>query len=114
MAWGGYFETPLEETLPVEMRIRDQERIPTLTMLFVLDRSGSMEIASGPRGFTNLELAKEAIIRSFNLLNDFDRVGVISFDTEAFFVVDMQEVGDGNHRLSLQEEVAALRPRRRH
>ncbi|HLA42195.1 MAG TPA: VWA domain-containing protein, partial [Aggregatilineales bacterium] len=32
---GGYFETPLEETLPVEMRIRDQERIPTLTMLFV-------------------------------------------------------------------------------
>ena len=72
---GGYFETPLEETLPVDMRIRDQERIPTLTMLFVLDRSGSMEIASGPRGYTNLELAKEAILRSFNLLNDFDAGG---------------------------------------
>jgi Mg-chelatase subunit ChlD len=107
---GGYYQTPLEEILPVEMRIRDQERIPSLTMLFVLDRSGSMEVASGPRGFTNLELAKEAILRSFGFLNDYDRTGVISFDTQAYFVVDLQEVGDENNRKALETEVSALRP----
>ncbi|MFP4320965.1 MAG: VWA domain-containing protein [Anaerolineales bacterium] len=107
---GGYFETPLEETLPVEMRIRDQERIPSLTMLFVIDRSGSMEMASGPRGFTNLELAKEAILRSFSFLNEFDRTGVISFDTGAYFVVDLQEVGDASNQAQLESEVQALRP----
>lgn len=107
---GGYFQTPLEAILPVEMRIRDQQRIPTLTMLFVLDRSGSMEMASGPRGFTNLELAKEAIIRSFNFLNDYDRTGVISFDEEAYFVIELQEIGDASNRVTLENEVGALRP----
>jgi len=106
---GGYFETPLEETLPVDMRIRDQERVPTMTMLFVLDRSGSMAMA-GPSGFTNLELAKEAIIRSFNFLNDYDRTGVISFDTGASFIIDVQEIGDANNREALEGEVGELRP----
>lgn len=107
---GGYFETPLEEILPVEMRIRDIQRIPTLTMLFVLDRSGSMEMVSDPRGFTNLELAKEAILRSFNFMNDFDRTGVISFDAAAYYIIDLQEIGDATSRNQLEDDVASLRP----
>ena len=79
---GGYFDTPLEETLPVDMRLKDQERVPQLTMLFVLDRSGSMEVA-GQSGVSNLELAKEAVARSLDLLNDTDRVGLLSFDINA-------------------------------
>lgn len=106
---GGYFETPLEDTLPVEMRIRDQERVPQLAMIYVIDRSGSMEI-TGPSGFTNLELAKEAIIRSFNLLNEYDRAGVISFDHQAFWVVDVQEIGSNANRQQLEDTVASLRP----
>ena len=106
---GGYFDTPLEETLPVEMRIRDQERIPQLTMLFVIDRSGSMEI-SGPSGVSNLELAKEAVVRSFDLLNDTDRTGVLSFDISAYFVLDIQPVGDEVHRAQMREQVGTLRP----
>ncbi|GIK66070.1 MAG: VWA domain-containing protein [Chloroflexota bacterium] len=106
---GGYFETPLEEVLPVDMRIRDQTRIPQLTMLFVIDRSGSMEIA-GPSGVSNLELAKEAIIRSFNFLNDYDRAGVVSFDSQAFWVLDIQEMGDAAHRQVMADEVGRLRP----
>jgi hypothetical protein len=106
---GGYFETPLEETLPVEMRIRDQERIPQLTMLYVIDRSGSMEMA-GPSGISNLELAKEAISRSFDLLNDYDRTGVISFDVDAYFVLELQDVGDGMNREAMRAQVGTLRP----
>jgi uncharacterized membrane protein len=106
---GGYFETPLEETLPVEMRIRDQERIPQLTMLFVIDRSGSMEI-SGPSGVSNLELAKEAVVRSFDLLNENDRAGVLSFDISAYFVLDIQALGDEAHRAQMRDQVGTLRP----
>ncbi|MBN1201819.1 MAG: VWA domain-containing protein [Anaerolineae bacterium] len=106
---GGYFETPLEEMLPVEMRIRDQERIPQLTMLFVIDRSGSMEIA-GPSGVSNLELAKEAVVRSFALLNDSDRTGVLSFDINAYFVLNIQPVGDEIHREEMRAQVGTLRP----
>jgi uncharacterized membrane protein len=106
---GGYFETPLEETLPVDMRLRDQERIPEITMLFVIDRSGSMEIANAS-GVSNLELAKEATARSLSLLNDTDRAGVISFDVSAYFVLDIQDVGDETHREEMRNTIGSLRP----
>ncbi len=106
---GGYFQTPLEETLPVEMRIRDPQRIPPMTMLFVIDRSGSMEITS-VNGVSNLELAKEAVLRSIDLLEDDDRVGVLSFDVSAYTVVPLQEVGDEANRQRLRELVGTLRP----
>ncbi|RIK19680.1 MAG: VWA domain-containing protein, partial [Anaerolineae bacterium] len=39
---GGYYGTPLEEALPVTMQIDDQERFPAVSMVLVIDRSGSM------------------------------------------------------------------------
>ncbi|MBN8635359.1 MAG: VWA domain-containing protein [Anaerolineae bacterium] len=101
---GGYFETPLEEMLPVEMQIRDQQRLPQITLVYVIDRSGSMSLV-GPSGVANIELAKEAIIRSINFLQRNDRAGVISFDTDGYWVLDMQPVLD---RLYLQAQVGTL------
>jgi uncharacterized membrane protein len=106
---GGYFQTPLEETLPVDMRIRDQKRIPQLTMLFVIDRSGSMQVASAGSA-TKLELAKEAIVRSFDLLHDNDRVGVFSFDVVSSPTIDIQALGDEANRNRLRDMVGTLRP----
>jgi len=82
---GGYFRTPLEETLPVEMQIKDEQRRPSLTMVFIIDRSGSMSETSG--GVSKIELAKEAAIRSTDMLFPGDRVGVITFDENASWVV---------------------------
>ena len=82
---GGYFKTPLEEVLPVDMAIKDQQRRPRLTMVFIIDHSGSMLDTSG--GVSKLELAKEAAIRSLDLLSPTDKVGVIAFDDSAQWVV---------------------------
>jgi uncharacterized membrane protein len=93
---GGYFQTPLEETLPVEMTIRDKERLPGMTLLAVIDKSGSMAdggalLAGGPR---KVELAKEAIYRSVDLLVPWDRLGVIAFDNAARWVLEPVPVVD--------------------
>lgn len=102
---GGYFQTPLEETLPLESRVKDQKRLPQLTIAYVIDRSGSMS-AVGPSGVENIELAKEAIIRSLDLLQPTDRAGVVSFDTVGYWIANLQPV---QNRLGLQRLVATLR-----
>lgn len=102
---GGYFQTPLEDVLPVDMQIRDQQRLPQLTIAYVIDRSGSMG-GAGPSGVANIELAKEAIIRSIDFLQPTDRAGIVSFDTVGYWIAEIQPVLD---RFSLQRLVATLR-----
>lgn len=89
---GGYYRTPLEETLPLDMQIKDEQRRPTLTMIFIIDRSGSMSETSG--GVSKIELAKEAAIRSTEMLFPGDRVGVIAFDESASWVVQPTTLSD--------------------
>lgn len=87
---GGYFRTPLEDLLPLNMQIQDPLRRPGVTIVFVVDRSGSMSDASG--GATRLQLAQEAAIRSLDLLFPGDRVGVVSFDESASWTVPIQDI----------------------
>ncbi|MBN1314337.1 MAG: VWA domain-containing protein, partial [Anaerolineales bacterium] len=90
---GGYYKTPLEASLPVEMQLKDQERRVNLTMYYVVDKSGSMADTS-VGGIPKVELAKEAVIRSLGLLSPMDRAAVVAFDDSAFWVVPPQEVTD--------------------
>lgn len=95
-AAGGYFRTPLEQMLPVDLNLPSKLNIPSVGMVTVIDRSGSMGMghsASGA-GVTKLELAKEAASRAVAQLSDRDYVGVITFDDAANWAVPMQRLGD--------------------
>ena len=89
---GGYYKTQIEDALPVEMQIKDQQRRPQLALVFIIDHSGSMGETSG--GATKLDLAKEAAARSVELLMPNDRVGVLAFDDAAAWVVPLGELSD--------------------
>jgi Mg-chelatase subunit ChlD len=101
---GGYYRTPLESVLPVEMQLKDQKRRPLLTIVFVVDHSGSMTETSG--GSTKLDLAKEAVIRAIELLSPTDKVGVVQFDDLASWVVDITPMSDPD---SVVNRVASIR-----
>lgn len=101
---GGYSGTALEDMLPVEMEIKTQSEDPDLAMVMVIDRSGSMD--SGSQGLSCMDLAKEAAFRGVQELNDDDLVGVIAFDSNAQWVVELETVG-GNED-SIEEAIGTI------
>lgn len=78
---GGYFKTPIEDILPVDMEIKGKQEMPSLGLVIVLDRSGSMD---GQK----LSLAKEAAARSVELLRDQDTLGFIAFDEKPWEIIE--------------------------
>lgn len=94
-AAGGYFRTPLEDMLPVDLHLPSKLDIPTVAMVMVIDRSGSMMVAHGSgAGITKIELAKEGAAQAVAQLSERDYAGVITFDDAADWVVGLQLLGD--------------------
>ncbi len=94
-AAGGYFRTPIEEMLPVDLHLPSKLDIPTVAMVMVIDRSGSMMEAHGSGiGIAKIELAKEAAAQAVAQLSERDYAGVITFDSAADWVVNLQPLGD--------------------
>ncbi len=90
---GGYFRTPLERILPVDMRPPARLDLPHVALLFVLDKSGSM--GAGPEGSTKLDLAKAAAIAAADVMNPTDQVGILDFDAAWDWVLPFRPVGKG-------------------
>lgn len=84
---GGYYGTPIERVLPVSVDVETEVRIPTLAVIIVIDRSGSMS-SDG-----KLSIAKDAAASAIQVLNPLDRVGVLSFDEVPEWSVPPSEVG---------------------
>ncbi|WP_019638472.1 VWA domain-containing protein [Paenibacillus fonticola] len=84
---GGYFKTPIEKLLPVSMELQGKREIPSLGLILVIDRSGSME---GDK----IRLAKESAMRTVEMLRSKDTVGVVAFDDRPWWVVEPTKLGD--------------------
>lgn len=95
---GGYFRTPLEEMLPVNLQLPQKREMPTVAMVLVVDRSASMTEnyrgSSSYGGRTKLEIAKDATYLAVQQLSSNDQVGVLVFDTESKWIIPLQQVGD--------------------
>ncbi|QGG50190.1 VWA domain-containing protein [Lysinibacillus pakistanensis] len=97
---GGYFKTPIETLLPVEMEIKGKEQLPSLGLVIVLDRSGSMY-------GSKLELAKEAAARSVEMLRDEDTLGFIAFDDQPWEII---ETGPLNNKEEAVDTILSVTP----
>jgi Ca-activated chloride channel family protein len=87
------------------MEARQKVEIPSLAVVLVLDRSGSMETSIDSR-FSKLDLAKEAAQLVVELLDDRNEVGVIAFDTAWSWVVPM---GPARDKDRIIREIATIK-----
>ncbi|MER2262292.1 MAG: VWA domain-containing protein [Psychrobacillus sp.] len=84
---GGYFKTPIEKLLPVEMEVKGKQQLPSLGLIIVMDRSGSM-------AGSKMEYAKEAAARSVEMLRDDDHLGFIAFDDRPWQIIETEPLTD--------------------
>lgn len=84
---GGYYKTTIEEILPVRSDFEKEKEKPSLAMVLVIDKSGSM-------GGLKMEMAKDAAKAAVELLGPKDKVGVIAFDGDVFWVGDVQSASN--------------------
>ncbi|MBL9121923.1 MAG: VWA domain-containing protein [Phycisphaerae bacterium] len=85
-----WVDTPLEEALPVDLRL-PEERMPSRgAVAIVLDRSGSMSAPVGLTGQSQQRLANESAVTALSSLTRVDFVSVIAFDGSPTAVVPLR------------------------
>lgn len=93
-ALGGYRDTVLETVLPVDMQMRNINEMPSMAMVMVIDRSGSMSSSVDGSGASNLDVAIKAATVAVDNLKDSDYVGVLTFDDGYSWQVELTLADD--------------------
>ena len=87
---GGYYRTPIEQMLPVRMEHEDRQDVPSVAVLVILDRSGSMTAMVA--GQTKISLADQGAVFAMNALQPKDYFGVTAVDTRPHVIVPLQQL----------------------
>jgi Mg-chelatase subunit ChlD len=102
---GGYLRTPLEAALPVDMDVRSRTKEPNVALVLAVDKSGSMgrchcddpdalpgEYERVETGLPKVDIAKDAIVKASNVLGPLDYLGVVAFDENALWALQLQQL----------------------
>lgn len=107
---GGYQGTALEEVLPVYSGVQKKLIFPNVSVVLVIDKSGSMGGGLDKGGDSSpseskLLLAKKAALAVVDTLTGYEHMGVISFDTVPRWTVPIQSVAE---RARIASQLASL------
>jgi uncharacterized membrane protein len=95
---GGYYKTTVEEILPVRSDFEKEKEKPSIAMILVIDKSGSM-------GGQKIEMAKDAAKAAVELLGPKDKVGVIAFDGDLFWIAEVQPAAN---KAQILDKISAI------
>jgi Ca-activated chloride channel homolog len=89
------------------MEVKQKVEIPSLAVMLVIDRSGSMAMGMKDNDKINkLEVAKESAHLVVDLLDERNEVGVLSFDTEFVWHVPIQPA---KNKQQIHREISAIK-----
>ncbi len=108
---GGYEGTLLDDMLPVSASPPVEPQQGSLALFLVIDRSGSMDIATGggPGAATKIAMAREAAIQAAGLLQPRDTLGVLAFDSSFQWVVPPTQLSSATDINDIQNRIATIK-----
>jgi len=102
---GGYFRTPIEETLPVDMAIRKQKVFPSLAVVLVMDTSGSSGMPIDGKMMISLEA--ESAVQVVETMQSFDQIGAIVSGEGVDVIAPVRQARE---KTALVNDLRAMRP----
>lgn len=100
---GGYYRTALETLSPLSARV--PREAPKVAMLFVIDKSGSMNQPAGDA--RRIDIVKEGTLEALRTLHPESLAGVVAFESQAEITVPMQPVTD---KQGFADRLATVQP----
>ena len=89
---GGYFQSAIDDLLPISMELKNEHRKLSVAMAVVMDRSGSMGATAGG-GKTKMDLANTGAARAVELLGNLDQITVFAVDSAPHKIVPLTTIG---------------------
>ena len=106
---GAYAGTPLEDALPVTVKVTDGRERQRVALLLIMDKSGSMGYDPlGGKG--KIEMAKEAVRLAARSLAEGDQIGIIVFNDRQEWAVPLTTISDEASRAAIDRKIEAIEP----
>lgn len=103
---GAYFDTPLEQALPVKMGYAPGNQRDQVAVGIVIDRSGSMDFGEGSKD-PKIALARTAANLAIDALKTGDETAVVVFNDGADTIVPLQALSD--NRALIKQAINGIR-----
>lgn len=105
---GSYAGTELEAALPVTVKVVDGQQRPSVAVLIVMDKSGSMSYDPRDGSTSKIDLAKTGVVTASSALAEGDQLGVIAFNDEPVWAMPMTTLTGQDDQARVEQAIAPL------
>ncbi len=104
---GGYAATPIEEMLPVAVKVTDGKERQRVALMLIVDKSGSM--AFDPlQNSSKIDMAREAVRLAAGALTDGDEIGILVFNDNQQWIVNLTVIGGEDDRIRIDAAIDTI------
>jgi Ca-activated chloride channel family protein len=104
---GGYANTPLEDLLPVDVKVTEGKERQRVALLLVIDKSGSMAL-DPVQSVSKIDMAKEAVQLAAGALLDGDEIAILAFNDRQQWIMRLTKIDGQSDRDRINAAVNEL------
>lgn len=104
---GGYANTPLEELLPVDVKVTEGKERQRVALLLIIDKSGSMAL-DPVDSISKIDMAKEAVQLAAGALLDGDEIAILAFNDRQQWIMRLTRIDGQDDRDRINAAVNEL------